>query len=124
MGLKEQLLGLKLKRVEIPAPELGDKATLTVQQPSVGASERLDQADFPKPGTIAREGRLQRWVRECLIDADGSRVFSDKDDLSVIPSQLMQRIFDAAYAMTNDESSVKAEAKNSSSVPPSSSAIG
>ena len=126
---KETLLGLKLRQVDVPAPEIGPDAVVTVLEPDGAAWERLSAADYPvgEDGQVhyQSQGHLARWAIACVVDDVGVRMFTDADTDAVarLPASLLKRIVRAAQELAGSAipAAVEAEAKNSSGGPSSSS---
>ena len=117
---KEALLGLKRRRVNVSAPEVGEGAVVIVQEPDGAASERLAAADYPvgDDGQVHYQaaGRLARWAIACVIGEDGQPMFADgdADAIEQMPAGLLKRIVRAAQELAGSTSgAVEEEAKNS-----------
>ena len=117
---KEAMLGLKLRRVAVPAPEISPDAVVTVQEPDGATSERLGAADYPlgEDGVVrfAPAGRLARWAIACVVDDAGKPIFTDDDTEAIenMPSGLLRRVFNAARELDGaTPAAVESEAKNS-----------
>lgn len=120
MNLRDQILSVAdIKPQPVEVPEwMVDGKPLTVYLKPMTAAERLQftLAAYGEDGKYIKEGSRGRMLAAILCDADGGRLFTttDIEALEAKNGRVIERLYDAAWAMTIDEEKkVDAAEKNS-----------
>jgi hypothetical protein len=94
---REQILARRVAATEVvPAPELGDGATLTVRRLRAGDFLALSEKVKADPALA-----YAHWITACVVDEQGERMFTDDDApaLADLDITLIERLSDAAQRM-------------------------
>lgn len=103
---REQILSRPPTIEQVPAPELGDGATLGVKLLSAAEFLRLSNAAKPQG-----EQAYACWLLACVCDEAGKPVFAadDIEAVTALPFPLVNRLIDAAQRVNGTS---EAAAKN------------
>jgi len=116
-----------LKREEVSVPEWGEDAKVIVREPSAAELDDYNESLYNRRYSGGKIEVTANYVNarakllaRCVIDADGTRLFTDNDAVALgrKSPRVIGRLFDTIQrlGMVSDESVDDAE-KNSESVP-------